>query len=283
MLAFRIASRSRLPTTQLSALRGYKSRITPQAFLEGKNLAQVKDAQDAQDTAAYVVADNTPPSFKLPAGVKVLGFKYPGAAAPDNKTFYAVAPRKPPVVLAGISGDYVERLYTASLEANELMQTEEQLTRFVKPLAEDDEVGQKFFTNPTVTMDERLDAVGKFAKENGLSETVTGFLNEVVQNQHTEELKDVVTTYADLMKRVRCEATAEVTFGRVPTQREVDQVKQLLANLRSPTQYYVHRQMFVDPSIGGGLVVSMGDFELDGSLNTRTNEVHKHLVKSLQN
>ncbi len=72
-------------------------------FLQGKDLVQT--AEETGDNASrYVVADTTPAPFKVPAGVKLLGFKYPNAAAPNNKTFYAVAPRKPPAVLTGVAG-----------------------------------------------------------------------------------------------------------------------------------------------------------------------------------
>jgi len=265
-----------------TTVRGYKSRLTEASFFEGKDLAKVSEHTEGSEEA-YVVADNSPAPFKAAAGARVLGFRYPGAKAPDNKTFFAVAPRRPPVVLAGVAGDYVDKLYAASMEADSLMATEQALATHIAPLAADDEVDKKFFSNPTITSEEKLEAVAKFSQENKLSEIITDMLNDVVQNGHTEHLKEITATFADLMQRVRCEATAEVTFGRIPTQHEVAQVKLLLSNLRSPTQYYVHHRMFVDPDIGGGLVVSMGDFELDGSLNTRCNEVHKHLVKSLQN
>jgi len=152
----------------------------------------------------------------------------------------------------------------------------------VLPLANDEDIDKKFFSNPTVLAEEKSNAIAAFATENKLSEIVQRLLNEVVQLQHTEHLKEVVATYLDLMRRVRCEATAQVTFGRVPSLNEVAKVKQLLASLRSPTQYYINQTLLVDPDIGGGFILNMGEFELDGSLNTRCSEVHKHLVKSLQ-
>merc|ERR1711918_208828 len=99
---------------------------------------------------------------------------------------------------------------------------------------------------------------------------------------HAEHLGEIVGTYVDLMKKIRCEATAEVSFGRIPSKNQVVQAKQLVSDLRSPSQYYVHKSFHVDPTLGGGVAIKMGDFEVDGSLNTRTAEVQKHLVKSLQ-
>jgi hypothetical protein len=39
--------------------------------------------------------------------------------------------------------------------------------------------------------------------------------DEVIEHGHSEHLREIVNTYSDLMKRLRCEATAEVIFGRV--------------------------------------------------------------------
>jgi hypothetical protein len=71
--------------------------------LQGNNLVQTAP-EDAPTSGRYVVADSTPAPFKVAAGVKLIGFKYPNASAPNNNTFYAVAPRKPPAVLAGTAG-----------------------------------------------------------------------------------------------------------------------------------------------------------------------------------
>lgn len=264
----------------VGSVRGYQSRLTPEALTSGKNL--VKTEPFTEDRESYVVEDSTAPSFKPPQGVKLLGFKYPNAKAPDNKTFYAIAPRKPPMVLNGPAGEYVEKLYLASMHLDCLMQTERELVQQVLPLTLDEEITKKFFANTTIDVAEKMQAMERFAKESKLSKVVAGLLYEVVELGHTEHLGEIVNTYSELMKRVRCEATAEVTFGVTPSVAQLRRIKQLLSDLRSPTQYYVNTVFKVDPSIGGGLVLNVGDFELDGSLNTRCAEVQKHLSRSLQ-
>jgi len=284
MFAVRAVAKAQRQTrlAQMSSVRFYKSRLTEESYFEGKNLVQTAPDDASSSSGQYVVADATPAPIKVAAGVKLIGFKYPNASAPNNKTFYAVAPRKPPAVLTGIAGEYVEKLYLASNHTDELMKTEQQLQEFVLPLSSDDEIEKKFFSNPTIENVEKRKAIQTFAEQNKLSVIVTALLNEVIEHGHSEHLREIVNTYSDLMKRLRCEATAEVTFGRIPTLNEAARVQQLVTSLRSPTQYYVHQNILIDPGMGGGLVVRMGDFELDGSLTTRTSEVHKHLVKSLQ-
>lgn len=240
----------------------------------------MEDTGDAPK--AYVVEDSTAPPFKPQDGVKVLGFRYPGAKAPYDKTMYAIAPRKPPMILSGVAGDFVHNLYLASMNRDALMKTEAELLQYVLPLTQDAEVDQKFFNNTTIDGEEKLTAVQAYVKENNLSDVTEALLLEVVETGQSDKLTEIVETYVDLMKKVRCEATAEVTFGRIPTKNELTSVKQLVSDLRSPTQYFVHESITVDPDIGGGLVLKMGDFEVDGSLNTRTTEVQKHLSKSLQ-
>jgi len=273
-----LASRSHM----LRHTRAYESRLTKNAFFKGRDLAATAKFDDKESTGPYVVQDNTPPPFPVPANVKVLGFKYPGAKVPDNKTFYAVAPRKPPTILTGVAGTYVENLYKASMHAGSLMQIEEELRSFVLPLASDEDISKKFFGNPTIDKAEKRSAVAEFSKQNKLSEITTFLLNEVVDKDHSHLLPTIVNTYSDLMSRVRCEANAHVTFGRIPSKNEVSRVKQLLSDLRTPYQYYIQTTIIVDPDVGGGVVIRMGDFELDGSLNTRCSEVQKFLVKSLQ-
>jgi len=120
-------------------------------------------------------------------------------------------------------------------------------------------------------------AIEAYAKEQKCDSIITQVLIAVAQENIAESLPEVVRTYSDLLKRVRCEMTADVTFGRIPSRNEVVRVKQLLSDLRSPTQYYIHSNLGVDNALGGGVVINAGDFELDGSLETRCREVKKHL------
>merc|ERR1712048_1348665 len=101
----------------------------------------MEDTGDAPK--AYVVEDSTAPPFKPQDGVKVLGFRYPGAKAPYDKTMYAIAPRKPPMILSGVAGDFVHNLYLASMNRDALMKTEAELLQYVLPLTQDAEVDQK--------------------------------------------------------------------------------------------------------------------------------------------
>merc|ERR1712232_632001 len=130
-----VHSRGILSQPLLQQARFYKSRLTQESLFEGKNLAQTSPLTET--TGDYVVEDNTPPPFKPKEGVNVVGFKYPNAKAPDNKVFYAIAPRKPPMVLTGIAGSYVENLYKVAMNTGTLMKTESELKKYVAPLTSD--------------------------------------------------------------------------------------------------------------------------------------------------
>eukprot|EP00298_Acanthocystis_sp_HF-20_P016007 c21348_g4_i1.p1 GENE.c21348_g4_i1~~c21348_g4_i1.p1 ORF type:complete len:292 (+),score=154.54 c21348_g4_i1:627-1502(+) len=283
--SFRVLSSTTTTTAKVSLPvlqnRTYKSRLTTEAFFEGKTLAKYSQTSEGQ-SGPYVVEDKKAPTFKVPEGVKVLGFRYPNAKAPDNKTFYSILPRRPPVVLAGVAGEYVEKLYKAAVAQDAVMKVEQDLKQVVLPLVEDEEIERKFFSNTTMAISEKVAAIEAYAKEQKLDFIITDLLLDVAECGTSEYLPAIVSEYSDLMKRIRCEATAEVTFGRIPTKNELIKVKQLLADLRSPNQYYVHSTFSVDPNLGGGLVVKAGDFELDGSLETRANEVRKHMAKEFQ-
>jgi len=261
--------------------RFYQTRLSKESFYEGNNLA--KYAQfTATQSAPYVVEDKKAPTFKVPEGAKIIGFRYPNAKSPDNKTFYALLPRKPPMVLAGVAGEYVEKLYQAALQNDSIMKLEQDLKQIVLPIIQDEEIDRKFFSNIAMSIPEKVAAIEEFAKEQKLDPIISDLLLEAAESNTAYCLPEVISLYSDLMKRIRCETTAEVTFGRIPTKNELIKVKQLLADLRSPTQYYVHSTFVVDAALGGGLVVKAGDFELDGSLETRINEVRKHMLKEFE-
>jgi F0F1-type ATP synthase delta subunit len=246
---------------------------------EGKNLAKLAASKDSA-TGPYVVEDKAQPPFKVPEGVKVLAFKYPRAVAPDNKTFFAIVPPRPPGDLVGVTGDFLQELYKAARERDELMRTDEELVKFVLPLTQDEDIEKKFFANATLSPQEKIDAIDSYAKDSKIGEVVATMLRNVVLQDKTQHLRAIVSGYSALMKQVRCEASAEVIFGRIPTRNEVIRVKQLIGDLRSATQYYVHSIYGVDDSLGGGLVIRAGDFEVDGSTDTRCAEVQKHFNKS---
>lgn len=123
-------------------------------------------------------------------------------------------------------------------------------------------------TNPLYPVDARQKVMAKIAEAAGADQTMTSFLNLLVEKYRAGILPDIAHEY-----QVMLDLDKNISHGSVVSAVELsDELKEKIqATLEKLTGNKVILQAEVDPSIIGGIIAKVGDLVLDGSIKTQLN------------
>jgi F-type H+-transporting ATPase subunit delta len=175
-------------------------------------------------------------------------------------------------IQASLSGRYATALFELARDAKTLPQVETSLGAVSAALA--DSADFKALTaSPLVSRADAARAVAAVATSLKLDATTTSFLGVLAQNRRLGQLPQVIRAFRQLAAAHRGETSAQVTSAHPLT---TDQVDALKAQLRTQIGRDVAVDLAVDPSLLGGLVVTIGSQRIDSSIRTRLNSLaHK--------
>ncbi len=133
---------------------------------------------------------------------------------------------------------------------------------------------REFFANPGV------EGGGKRAALEALLEQkvhpiVLAHVGLLAEQGHGHHLPEVVADYIEDASQVRGRITAEVTTA---VELDADQQERLRAALAEHAGRAVAVRSLVDPEIGGGVVVRLGDQVIDGSVRNQMNRLRGDLA-----
>ncbi|XP_040581352.1 ATP synthase subunit O, mitochondrial [Lepeophtheirus salmonis] len=174
---------------------------------------------------------------------------------------------KPPVYVYGTEGRYATALYSAASKQKSLPTVEKDLMGF-KVVMDKDLRLKEFLDDPTIKKTlkfEGLSSVCDKLKMNALSKNC---MLALAENGRYTNINDVIGSFSTIMAAHRGEVVCEVTTAKkldaVKT-KEVEAAigKFLKAGQKSLVTYKV------DPSILGGMVVSIGDKFVDMSIESK--------------
>ncbi|CAB4055445.1 ATPeF0O [Lepeophtheirus salmonis] len=175
---------------------------------------------------------------------------------------------KPPVYVYGTEGRYATALYSAASKQKSLPTVEKDLMGFKVVMDKDLRLKEFFWTIPPLKKTlkfEGLSSVCDKLKMNALSKNC---MLALAENGRYTNINDVIGSFSTIMAAHRGEVVCEVTTAKkldaVKT-KEVEAAigKFLKAGQKSLVTYKV------DPSILGGMVVSIGDKFVDMSIESK--------------
>ena len=102
------------------------------------------------------------------------------------------------------------------------------------------------------------------------SETTTAMVSMIVAVGRSSDLGRIAQEAVELNARERGRSVAEVRTAVALTD---DQVERLAAALRAATGHQVDIKVIVDPSVMGGVVATIGDEVIDGSVRHRLSQL----------
>ncbi|VEN45139.1 unnamed protein product [Callosobruchus maculatus] len=174
---------------------------------------------------------------------------------------------KPPIQLFGVEGRYATALYSAATKQKTLDNVEKDLIKFQTSMRSDPKL-KSFIENPTIKRNVKADALKAAAQKISLKPESVNLLMLLAENGRLEKLDGVINAFRTLMSAHRGEITCEVVTAK---ELDADQKKKLEGVLKSfvKANETIHLTSKVDPSIIGGMIVSVGDRYVDMSVASK--------------
>ncbi|KAH8264200.1 hypothetical protein KR038_004383, partial [Drosophila bunnanda] len=202
----------------------------------------------------------------------------------------ASAPVKPPVQVFGLEGRYATALYSAASKLSQLDQVEKDLTALQATIKGDKKL-REYVTSPIINKKVMATALKEASEKLRFAPATANLLGLLADNGRLKKLDTVINAYRTIMAAHRGEVVCEVVSAKP---LDASQSKQLEGALKvaifdaksnllafhftAPLLFF---QSFlkgnqslkitsrVDPSIIGGLIVSIGDKYVDMSIASK--------------
>ncbi|XP_047990379.1 ATP synthase subunit O, mitochondrial [Leguminivora glycinivorella] len=174
---------------------------------------------------------------------------------------------KPPVQVFGLEGRYAAALYSAASKKKSLDPVEKELAAFQQNMKSDAKL-KEFIINPTLKRALKVEALKHVATKINLSPTTGNLLCLLAENGRLGKLEGVINAFKIMMAAHRGEVTCEVVTAKP---LDAGQKQNLEAALKKFLKGNEILQLTakVDPSLIGGMVVSIDDKYVDMSVASK--------------
>ena len=161
------------------------------------------------------------------------------------------------------------RAILAVAEANDAVDAVENDLRDVGELYQSSAPLREFLARPGVDGAGKRDALAALLHQK-VHPIVLSHMGLLAEQAHGRHLPEVVADFIEEAAQVRGRITAEVTTA---VELPADQAERLRQALAKRTGRAVVLRPLVDPEIGGGVVVRLGDQVIDGSVRNQLNRL----------
>ncbi|XP_047530940.1 ATP synthase subunit O, mitochondrial [Vanessa atalanta] len=174
---------------------------------------------------------------------------------------------KPPVQVFGLEGRYASALYSAASKKKTLDTVEKELKQFQEAIKADAKL-KEFLMNPTIKRSLKVEAFKHLSSKTSMSPTTGNLMGLMAENGRLKNLEGVINAFKIMMSAHRGEVNCEVI-----TAKPLDQTQK--QNLESALKKFVKSNESiqlttkVDPSLIGGMVVSIADKYVDMSIASK--------------
>ncbi|XP_030035454.2 ATP synthase subunit O, mitochondrial [Manduca sexta] len=174
---------------------------------------------------------------------------------------------KPPVQVFGLEGRYASALYSAATKSKALDSVEKELSQFQQSLKTDAKL-KEFIVNPTLKRNLKVDALKHVATKINLSATTSNLLGILAENGRLGKLEAVINAFKIMMAAHRGEVTCEVITAKPLDQAQRQNLEAALKKFLKNNET-LQLTAKVDPSLIGGMIVSIGDKYVDMSVASK--------------
>lgn len=164
-----------------------------------------------------------------------------------------------------IAGRYSTALFELAKEGDLLEEVERDVDTLRTALAESADLNA-LFDSPFYSREQQGTAVKSLREPMGLGQTVGNLLELMAAKRRLFVLPAVLTQFAEKVAEDRGEMTADVTSARVLSDEQIEALK---AQLRDAEGKDVKLNIFIDPSLIGGLIVRVGSRMIDTSIRSK--------------
>lgn len=184
---------------------------------------------------------------------------------------------KAPIQLFGIEGRYATALYSAASKEKQLDQVEKDLKE-IQALIKKKGKFLDFLLNPSLQRTEKSKLLGSALASTKASKLTGNLVGLLAENGRLNKLDGIVNSYGTIMAAHRGEIECQVTTAKpldAALQKELDAALQAFVK---PGQS-IKVTSTVDPTIIGGMIVSIGDKYVDMSTASKVKK-YSDIVKA---
>ncbi|KAG9348796.1 hypothetical protein AGOR_G00217900 [Albula goreensis] len=179
---------------------------------------------------------------------------------------------KPPIQVYGVEGRYATALFSAASKQNKLDQVEKELAKVTGLIA--NTKLSSIVMNPHVKRSIKQKTFSDALTKEKLSPITINLINVLAENGRLTLTPDVISAFGKMMSAYRGEVLCSVT-----TAQPLDEAN--LADLKTALNGFLQKgetlklETKSDPSILGGMIVSIGDKYVDMSTKTKIQKLTK--------
>ncbi|XP_076595077.1 ATP synthase peripheral stalk subunit OSCP, mitochondrial [Chaetodon auriga] len=182
---------------------------------------------------------------------------------------------KPPIQVYGVEGRYATALFSAASKQNKLDQMEQELGK-VSSLIKDPKLSS-IVMNPHVKRSIKQKTFGDALAKAKLSPMTINLINVLSENGRLTLTGDVIAAFGKMMSAHRGEVICSVITAQPLDAANLAELKVALNGFLQKGET-IKLETKTDPSILGGMIVSIGDKYADMSTRTKIQKLTK-LIK----
>lgn len=183
---------------------------------------------------------------------------------------------KPPVQIFGMEGRYACALYSAATKMKTLDQVEKDLVKFQAVIKKDEKL-RDILSNPTIQRKVMMSAIKHVGETSNMTPASTNLLVTLAENGRLKRTDAVITAFRTIMAAHRGEVVCEVITAKPLESGQQTKLESALKAFLKPSET-LQITSKVDPSIIGGMIVSIGDKYVDMSISTKVKK-YKELIE----
>ena len=165
---------------------------------------------------------------------------------------------------------YATAVFQLAQEAGKIADVQRDLHTFTASLAADDDV-RKFFRSPVVDRKEKETIVSQASK---LDPIALHTILLLIRKRRENMVEEIVQQYDVLERTARGAQPLQVTSARELSKAELDAI---VARLAAAVRTKFDVTQSVDPSLIGGVRITMGDKRADGTIAGRLDDIARLL------
>uniref|UniRef100_A0A4W6E4F4 ATP synthase peripheral stalk subunit OSCP, mitochondrial n=1 Tax=Lates calcarifer TaxID=8187 RepID=A0A4W6E4F4_LATCA len=181
----------------------------------------------------------------------------------------------PPIQVYGVEGRYATALFSAASKQNKLDQVEQELGK-VSAMIKDPKISSVVL-NPHVKRSIKQKAFNDALTKAKVSPITVNLINVLADNGRLTLTGDVITAFGKMMSAHRGEVICSVTTAQPLDEANLTELKVALKGFLQKGET-IKLETKSDPSILGGMIVSIGDKYVDMSTKTKIQKLTK-LIK----
>ncbi|XP_018316217.1 ATP synthase subunit O, mitochondrial [Mycetomoellerius zeteki] len=174
---------------------------------------------------------------------------------------------KPPVQVFGLEGRYATALFSAASKQKVLDAVEKDLISF-QGLLKKDSILIDFIKNPSIKRKDKVEAFKAIGSKSGMNPTTENLLTLLAENGRLGKMNVIINLYKLLMAANRGEIVCEVITASPLDADTKTKLESTLKRLLKKDQTALLTTK-VDPSIIGGMIISVGDRYIDMSIASK--------------